>query len=403
MSRSKRSVIRTTVALAATLATGAWATAPATTWVIQPSPNPSAVWSVLNGVTVPNATDAWAAGYYTTGNPGVTLSLVEHYDGSTWTQQTTKNPSTAEDELNAIKASSSTDVWAVGEFLHTTGFRRVLIEHYDGTSWTRKIGVSYKKQDNVLNGVAAPSSTNVWAVGCNGPDYFFSCDHALIEHYDGTNWKLQTSAAPPCEVQGTSALSGVSAASSTSVWAVGNYECKSGGSGYQQTFIQHFDGTSWTTQSSHDPGLDNSLLGVSAVSSTDAWAVGWLTTELGGCIPQTYPLIEHFDGTSWTVVDTPIPGPDFTVLTGVKALSSTDAWAVGYYSPVECSSATQTLVMHWDGTAWSIQSSESPSSGANDLYGVGASSTSNAFAVGAVSDGYFFPGSTASTLVEHCC
>jgi hypothetical protein len=36
------------------------------------------------------------------------------------------------------------------------------------------------------------------------------------------------------------------------------------------------------------------------------------------------------------------------VLTGVTALSATDAWAVGYY----VKGAYRTLILHWAGTAW---------------------------------------------------
>ena len=59
------------------------------------------------------------------------------------------------------------------------------------------------------------------------------------------------------------------------------------------------------------------LNAVAAVSPTDIWAVG---------SDSTGPLIENFNGTSWSQVTAPITGG---ALNGVSALSSDDVWAVG--------------------------------------------------------------------------
>ena len=40
-----------------------------------------------------------------------------------------------------------------------------------------------------------------------------------------------------------------------------------------------------------------------------------------------------------------------TYLTGVTATSGCNGWAVGYYNGM----ANQTLIEHWDGTSWTIQ------------------------------------------------
>jgi hypothetical protein len=61
-----------------------------------------------------------------------------------------------------------------------------------------------------------------------------------------------------------------------------------------------------------------SLNAVSAVSPTDIWAVG---SQSSG------PLIENFNGTSWSVVASPtVTGGS---LDGVSAASSNAVWAVG--------------------------------------------------------------------------
>src|SRR6185437_11881171 len=55
------------------------------------------------------------------------------------------------------------------------------------------------------------------------------------------------------------------------------------------------------------PGTeDNRLQGVAVLSACDAWAVGFESGDRGDNPDQS--LIEHWDGTSWTVVPSPDPG-----------------------------------------------------------------------------------------------
>src|SRR5438094_3509187 len=53
----------------------------------------------------------------------------------------------------------------------------------------------------------------------------------------------------------------------------------------------------------------------------------------------------------WAVVPTPNVGSDINELAASSALSSTDAWAVGFF---RSSNRYRTLTEHWDGTLWSI-------------------------------------------------
>src|SRR5437764_621866 len=49
----------------------------------------------------------------------------------------------------------------------------------------------------------------------------------------------------------------------------------------------------------------------------------------------------------WSVVSSPNVGTSSNVLNGVAVVSANDVWAVGYYSG-------GTLIEHWDGTSWSV-------------------------------------------------
>jgi hypothetical protein len=81
----------------------------------------------------------------------------------------------------------------------------------------------------------------------------------------------------------------------------------------------------------------------------------------------TLTLIEHFDGTSWTVVPSPNVGPHSVsqnnTLLGITAVSATDIYAFGRVMAADGSGHQRTLVLHWNGTSWTIIPSPSPNKG----------------------------------------
>jgi hypothetical protein len=111
-----------------------------------------------------------------------------------------------------------------------------------------------------------------------------------------------------------------------------------------QTLTMHWNGAGWSIVDSPNytfPGAYNALLDVTAVSSTDVWAVGGAPLSgVGG-----RGLLLHFDGVSWTLEPGP-PNFEFwasSTRNGVTALSTNDVWAVGDYD-----------AWHFDGTAWTV-------------------------------------------------
>jgi hypothetical protein len=141
--------------------------------------------------------------------------------------------------------------------------------------------------------------------------------------------------------------------------------------------------------------VDN-LDAVAVVSPSDAWAVG--TYQASG---WAHTLIEHWDGAAWTVTAGPNPGGPAAnnYLYGVAATSSSSAWAVGSYRKA---GAWHTLIEHWDGTAWTQVASPGKAGvtpgthlPTTALAAVTALSPSDIWAVG------WFHGSTARTLTVH--
>ena len=171
-------------------------------------------------------------------------------------------------------------------------------------------------------------------------------------------------------------LRGVAVTSVTNAWAVGNCYSQTNP---PQTLIERWNGTRSTVQPSPNPeGSPNvhELHGVAAISATNAWAVGDNHN-----IPTSYQtLIERWNGTGWTVQPSPNPGDSShrRFLFGVAATSATNAWAVGFYTD---GTRHWTLVERWNGTRWKVQ--PSPKGGSYpELDGVAATSATNAWAVG---------------------
>ncbi len=82
-----------------------------------------------------------------------------------------------------------------------------------------------------------------------------------------------------------------------------------------------------------------------------AWAVG---DYKHGPVLRT--LIEHWGGRRWKIQRSrnPAGGTHNNLLYGVAATSATNAWAVGQYShgPGVVSKSFRPLALRWDGTAW---------------------------------------------------
>src|SRR5205823_2753337 len=97
----------------------------------------------------------------------------------------------------------------------------------------------------------------------------------------------------------------------------------------KQIEIEHWNGSAWSFVPPVQASFNNILSGVATVGPDDAWAVGAFST---GGTGRNRALVEHWDGSAWSVV--PVPDPDGSDgLSKVAAVSSTDVWAVGTRGP----------------------------------------------------------------------
>lgn len=232
------------------------------------------------------------------------------------------------------------------------------------TGWTQVPSVSFGSQDNVLAGVSAASATDVWAVGAFIPTAG-SVLNTLAEHFDGTRW---TAFPLPNVGAQQNVLMAVSMPATGKAWAVGYFES---GKFQQQTLIEHFDGTVWSVVPSPSPGAQqNILFGVAAITDNDAWAVGAEQDANG----LWHTLTEHWNGTAWSVVNAVDAGTNGNQFYAIKALTSNDVYAVGQQAGAGFPNLA--LIEHWDGTSWKVVSSPANASASALPLAVTATATS---------------------------
>jgi hypothetical protein len=303
-----------------------------------------------------------------------------------------------DDAFSSISGSSAKDIWGVGWTTTTLqqGPSRTLTEHWDGASWiTMPSPNATGSDDNLLVGVSAAGTSDVWAVGAyvrarsNGNPVYMT----LSEHYDGSAW---ATVAVPNLGTGTNAFNGVAALASNDAWAVGTQS--PAGQGRLTTLIEHWNGASWSVVASPNAGSgNNSLNDIVALAPNNVWAVGYYRPVNGsGTYRATLTL--HWNGSSWTRVASPnkVSGLDNT-LYGVSGSSPNDIWAAGAYTrppdndPNTADYVDQTLTMHWNGSGWAIIPSPNPGTppaafgnpgGNQDLFGVVSRAPNDAWAVG---------------------
>jgi hypothetical protein len=133
-------------------------------WTQVPSPSPGSS-SDLFGVGATSPANAWAVGSTLQG--GVDQTLILRWDGAAWTQVPSPSPGGPgmNSDLSAVVATSASNAWAVGSYRVPVNARLALALHWDGTSWVQVPTPNPSSTLDELSAVGASSASNVWAVG----------------------------------------------------------------------------------------------------------------------------------------------------------------------------------------------------------------------------------------------
>ncbi len=280
------------------------------------------------------------------------------------------------------------DCWAVGGAFPSLGNNaqpHAVVERWNGSAWS--VGPNVEPANtgaSLLWGVTCVTGSDCWAVGAEQPNGAQQ-PLTMAEHWNGSAWSV----VPTPDVSGY--LLSVTCTASADCWAVGT-----GLDGKQNPLdgiIYHWNGSQWsqtTPQASGQP-FDN-FSSVTCTSPSDCWTVGFAGPNpiqygfLPGDVPNvadSTALVEHWNGTRWSVVATPgTPGPLGQLLSAVTCTGPSDCWAAG--STMDASgNPTNTLMDRWDGTSWTTTPSANPPTTGNTLTALTCLDASDCWATGA--------------------
>jgi hypothetical protein len=151
-------------------------------WTASPS-DPTGSGGNLIAVVALSPDDVWAAGHYSTDGLHLT-ALVEHWDGGSWSIVSAPSPPYRQTSFSALSVVSKDDIWAVGNSFTFGSSSRTLVEHWDGATWSIVPSPSHGTFDT-LTAIGATSATNAWAFG-----YYMDGGVDLLDgiRWDGSAW-----------------------------------------------------------------------------------------------------------------------------------------------------------------------------------------------------------------------
>lgn len=339
----------------------------ACSWTVGSAQTVSGAQTILHSVAPISSTDAWAVGFATTGT--TPRAIIEHFNGTSWSLAT--SPALNNSELLSVRAISANDLWAVGVYND-----QPLAEHWNGATWqTVAVPAITGATETELFSASAVATNDVWAAG-----YAVKAGKtlAVVEHWNGTHWTLDTTPQPnPVE----NTIYAIVANSANNAWAIGNQGEYRSSTNPRRNLALHWNGSTWSVVPSPNAGASSTInyfYAASFVPGTDhIWAVGQYQT------PQAfYETTLFWNGTKWTLVPSPTPGVKGDFLLGVVARSASDVWTVGTY--YDASLTRHNFALQWNGSAWSnVAIPDVTSSNNDELFDIQlVPGTSGALAVG---------------------
>ncbi len=334
-------------------------------WNIVPSPNSGPTESsFLMGTACPNAWSCWAVGgvFSSLGNNSQPSALIDSWNGSTWSVgPDVAPPDTQASLLWSVDCVSSSDCWAVGA-QEPDGQQQpqTLAENWNGTTWSV---VPTPAVAGYLFSVTCSNASDCWAVG-DDLDGQQNPLNGIIYHWDGSQWSQSATAASG---QAFDQFASVACSSSSDCWAVGY----AGPDQLQYNFlpgvapsvvgaaalVEHWDGTDWSIvpTPAASPPLGQDLTSVTCSDASDCWAVGSTMDASGN---PSASLVEHWDGSAWTITPSLDPLTPANILTSVTCLDASSCWATGATNTASGQNTTPTpYVENWDGSSWSVEPS----------------------------------------------
>jgi len=318
-------------------------------WQAVPSPDLRVPWE-LRDVAATGASDAVAVGWRTVpvGTSGDGPAVVLRWDGHRWAvdrRYPTKSGPDVADNLFAVDAVSSSDVWAVG----STDFRPIA-EHWDGKRWRGFPGLVNAEGSSEFLDVTIAGPSSVWAVA---NELVVPQLSPVAQRWDGSRWERFVL---PHPFDVFAQVLAVESFGPNDVWAVGHG--RSGPTLDLLPIAWHWDGTAWSYMLMPRAGaVQVTPTDLVAVSPTQLWMVGYKLVRLDDA--GNLPIVQRWDGTAWQEVDGPALPPGVyphAVLNTVAPDGQGGIWASGTALPelVEPFPVTS-IFAHLQAGNWTVQ------------------------------------------------
>ena len=161
------------------------------TWAIQATPAPpGSAGSSLDAVSCVSSANCSAVGNYQN-SPLHYVVLAEHWDGRTWTIEAAPNPAGNDnDVLIAVSCAAAADCVAVGQYVDRQQRTLTLAEHWNGSTWALTDAHDAPGNSSVLIGVSCTAVTRCVAIGASYPR---PADGTLTDVWNGSAWTLSRS------------------------------------------------------------------------------------------------------------------------------------------------------------------------------------------------------------------
>ena len=346
MSVLKRSmVLASVVTVLAGAALGAGSSVSSAGAVRAPTPVPG----TLTSVDCPSTGSCMAVGR--DGTRSIALLLLDGH----WAEVPTAHVG-AEDSLRSVSCPSATNCIAVGNYHVGPPHDEVrsLVEHWDGTAWRIQ-----PTEDQPALG----------AVSCGGPSDCIAMSTARGWHWNGQSWQGTNTPVEP-----GSQFGGVSCLSPSFCMAIGDDVGPDG----MTTFSERWNGTAWQPVAITPVTRRlNRLEDVSCTGLSSCTAVGFRTPENEVSLTATAEL---WNGSAWSAADIPRRGTEqVSLLEGVSCTQQGAAcMAVGYHGRGDAQA------WQWNGAQWTSLTVPPPAGyDSSDLTGISCSTGSQCEAVGA--------------------
>ena len=346
-----------------------------TSWSVIESPNAGgSLTNVLNSVSCMSSTACIAVGSSELGTRDRPFAIA--WNGYTWEQrgfEIEAGPNLSV-TLAAVSCTATTACNAVGDIAHN-GESRNLAYRYDGGGWSLTDAGDFQRiwkpggeipRWGVADDAGASCLTDGNGTYCVQAGSLTAAAGVEMPQVsitnDGSSWTQVAAPLPTGSVSGR--LPGVSCASRTFCKAVGSYVDSTGA---RRTYVLNSGGASSIDTSPNPSGAKSSeLTSVECYSSSWCRAVGSYVDSEG----VTKTLILAWNGTSWSVQTSPNPsGAKSSELASIDCFNASSCRAAGSY--VDSTGVTKTLILAWNGTSWSVQTSPNPSGAkSSELTGV---------------------------------